>query len=74
MYTKGIGRVFASIYDGDGDANLLYGLIKNIEANEYLRGQALNVLVILVLHGLFFDESASLHSLLYFCRTSRTIW
>lgn len=31
---------------------MLYGLIENTKANEYVRGQALNALVILVLHGL----------------------
>ncbi|SEL62724.1 DUF1186 domain-containing protein [Paenibacillus sp. OK003] len=47
--TEGIGRVLASIYDGD--VNLLYGLIENTKANEYARGQAMNALVVLVLHG-----------------------
>ncbi|MHA7583353.1 DUF1186 domain-containing protein [Paenibacillus vandeheii] len=47
--TEGIGRVLASIYDGN--ANLLYGLIENTKANEYARGQAMNALVVLVLHG-----------------------
>ncbi|MCP3776421.1 DUF1186 domain-containing protein [Paenibacillus sp. MZ04-78.2] len=46
--TEGIGRILASVYNGEID--LLLGLIENTKANQYARGQALNALVVLVLN------------------------
>jgi hypothetical protein len=47
--TEDIGRILASIFDGD--IELLMSLIENTEANEYARGQALISLVVLVFNG-----------------------
>lgn len=47
--TEDIGRILASVYNGNID--LLLRLIENPEANMYARGQALIALVVLVFNG-----------------------
>lgn len=45
MVTEGLPNILASIYDGDVD--LLHKIIENEEINGYIRGSALNTLVVL---------------------------
>jgi hypothetical protein len=47
--TEDIGRILASVYNGEID--LILKLIENTQANEYARGQALIALVVLVFNG-----------------------
>ncbi|MFD0717652.1 DUF1186 domain-containing protein [Paenibacillus sp. GCM10027626] len=54
--TEDIGRILASVYDGDPEP--LFRLIENPDADEYARGQALIAVVVLVFNQQITRESA----------------
>ncbi len=54
VVTEDLSRIIASVYDGDIEP--IKRLIENREANEYVRGAALQSLVILVVQGIISRE------------------
>lgn len=52
--TEALGRIIASVYNGD--LNLIYELIEDTDLDEYVRGQGIGALEILVFEGILERE------------------